>query len=191
MSAEVYSQRRDAVRGRALLATALLLVGVSILAALMVQSRGGQVLNQRTHPSGWEMSFRPPRGFGQMQSGFGSGGSELHFLGRTEEGGPVQLVVARVPEREQTPEAVAASISSDIAMQQFCNASLPGPEKEAGALGPVPGVQVKDLSCAVVARAARVSPSAVYLATMFAVDGRLDDAAYGRFEAVCQSFQRE
>lgn len=191
MSAEVYSQRRDAVRGRALLAAALLLVAAAILASMMVRSRSGQVLQTRLHPTGWEMSFQPPRGFILMESNLGPGNTDRHYLGRTRQGQPIQLLLARVPEREETPESVASSIRADIALQQFQDKSLPGPSTEMSMLGPVKGVQIKDLSGSVVVRAARVSPSTIFLATMFVIDGALDESAYGTFEAVCESFQRE
>ena len=174
---------------RTLAATAVLLIAVSSLAATMTWHRTFDALGIRVQPSGWALSFRPPRGFREVQAEGGAASESRHFLGLTRAGTAVVFVVWRLDDTryDSARQAGAAVLRS----------AVQGPVSEEPAslawtkapLGPLAGTEVRVPELAMALRAAAATDGIAYAVTLHILDGQVNDRVYKLFDLACRSIE--
>lgn len=133
----VVVREQAAHKGRAILASTLLLGLTIALAAVLISRRTATRLGERMAPAGWPISFRPPAGWTQLRR-------EDHYREFVDLGNrrnPSQFVIGWEPNPSNRPPAErAGQLMAEHLMQVF-SLVRPSPAEHA-ALGPLPGARV-------------------------------------------------
>ena len=174
---------------RTLAASAALLIAVSSLAATMTWHRTFDALGVRVQPSGWALSFRPPRGYREIAPESDAMPQSRHFLGLTRTGTPVVFVVWRLDDTRYDSARQAGVAVLRSAVQGSLSDrpdSLTWTKKP---LGPLGGAEARLPELATTVRAAAAADGIAYAVTLHILDGQLNDRVYQLFDLTCRSIE--
>jgi len=112
MPVEVYSTVKPASTRRAWVSSALLLVLAGALAASVTRHEAGPgIFGERIEPKGWEISFRPPSIFNEVDSAPGEFSSTYRYQLVADDGDAVELIFWRLPaENAATPLTICGTV---------------------------------------------------------------------------------
>lgn len=183
----LYGGEKPAVPRRTWVASVLLLVLTSALAWAMTKSRSGETLGPRLEPTGWSISFRPPRRFPVGEFGPTKLGTAYRFYRRTPEGGLAVLAVFRLEGTGISDARVVCervlSAHTRLPTLMISASRLTRFDRK---LGPLDAVEIWDPQLAVVVRAAVLAGREAY-AVSLRVEGRIDQCSYSLFQLICAS----
>ena len=187
MPAEVYSATKPPAPYRAWLIASFLLLLASALAGEMVQRGSGSwTAGSLIQPQGWEMAFRPPAQFEEVDPDSQQFGTTYVFRHRGSDGRLVELTFWRL----RAGDASAVKVARTILEQSRSWFSLllrPSPIKTVGRMGNRDALEVVDPAIPMVLRTL-VSESGWAYAVAIRVEGApLDKPIYALFDMTCRS----
>jgi hypothetical protein len=189
MVIEVHTREKPAIPHRTWVFAVMSLVLASLLAGVMSRTRGGDPLGQRIEPTGWLISFRPPRWSGAWEFGATLFGPAFRFHSPTAEGGVATLVVYRI----EGPEVGAAAVCDRILRADLGLRPKPvGWARFRGLdtqLGPFRAVEMFDPIVNRVVRAAEFGSAGVYAVSLKVQDGQIQPQMYHVFDQTCSSIE--
>jgi hypothetical protein len=190
MIVELYNATKPASAPRALISSLLLLALACVLAAIMSWTRAGEPLSVRIEPTGWPISFRPPKGFTPGDLVGTPLGELIPLRGMTTGGSRARLVILKLdPDMADHPAPLSTELALGYAFKEPLDdlASLPAPER--APLGPFDGMETLVEPLSTVARVA--SPGAgVGYAVALSVNGEpIDEDLLRLFDLTCRSIK--
>ncbi len=193
MLIEVQSGVQQAAPGRALKSTIILFSLACGLAIGMVWGRTGAMLDLRVAPSGWGLSFQPPRGWGAFHIPDRPGVRIRHFRGLLRDQVPAFLTLHLI---EIDPEMDLASLAVDIEDQiraQHDIDRFPSEYvRQSALLGSRDAVQIVNTMLPIEIRAARLENGHALVVSLFVHQSHLEPSVRRLFDLTCRSveFQR-
>lgn len=189
MAIQVYSIERPAVPRRALIASILLLLLASCLAAAMTWARSSDAPGSRIEPEGWSMSFRPPRRF-DGTFGLTTLGPAYQFDGSARPEGVAILVVYRL---EGTSAHGARDVCECVLGAHFGLGITPVERAHFAwfdrKLGPLDAVEVWEPVTDVLVRAVVLEHGDAYALSVAVRGGRISPETYRLFDQTCSSIE--
>ena len=189
MAIQVYSIEKPAVQRRALIASILLLLLASCLAAAMTWARSSDAPGPRVEPEGWSISFRPPRRFNGT-FGLTTLGPAYQFDGSARPEGVAILVVYRLGRRSADG---ARDVCERVLGAHFGpNLHPVGTARFAWfdrRLGPLDAVEIWEPLMDVLVRAAVPERGDAYALSVAVRGGRISPETYRLFDQTCRSIE--
>lgn len=187
MSAEVYSATKPPAPYRAWVIAGFLLLLASALAGDMVQRGSGSwTAGSLIQPQGWEMSFRPPAQFDEVDSAPQHFGNTYVFQHRRADGPLVELIFWRL----RAGDAPAIQVARTILEKSKSWFSLllgPSPNRTVGPLGNRDALEVLDPAIPMVLRALVLEGGWAYAVSIRVEGGPIDEGLYALFDMTCRS----
>jgi len=187
MPGEVYSTTKPAVPYRAWIAAICLLVLASALAADLVRRGAGSwSAGDLIQPQGWEMVFRPPAQFREVEADPERFGSVYVFRHTDREQRMLELTFWRTRADDMSAGQVARLILDQLKAKSWISLFLgPPPTRSAGRMGDREAVEFLDPP--ILLRALVLESGWSYAVTLRVEDGLLDESLYAIFEMTCRS----
>jgi len=188
MSAEVYSATRPPAPYRAWIIASLLLLIASALAGDMVQRGTGLwTAGSLVHPQGWEMAFRPPAQFREVDSDPRFFSSTYVFEHRGQDGRNVRITFWRL--RAGDASAVRGTGTILETSRSWLSMLLgPPPTSSVGFLGNQNALEVLDPAIPQIVLRTLVSKSGWAYSVAMRVEGSpIDQPIYALFDRTCRS----
>lgn len=192
MPAEVYSATKPSVPYRAWLIAAFLLLVASVLAGDMVQRGSGSwKAGELTQPEGWEMSFRPPAQFKEVDPEPQQFESTYVYEHRSAAGVRIRLTFWRMRVGNASAYDVARVII-ESSRSWFSLVLGPAPTKAAGKLGKRDALEILDPAVPLVLRTLVWESGWAYAVSLRVEGGPMDAGLYALFDMTCRGvrFQR-
>ena len=190
MVVELYNATKPGSARRALISSILLLGLAGILAARMSWTRTREPLAVRIEPTGWQISFRPPKRFTPGPLVNTQFGVLIPLHGRTATGADARLAVVRLDlSGADNPSTVSAELALGFAFLQPFDVQPSIPQSVRAPLGPFAGMETLVEPLSTVARVAKASDAVGY-AVALSVDGEpIDEDLYHLFDLTCRSIR--
>ncbi|MFY4729984.1 hypothetical protein [Nitrospira sp. BLG_2] len=187
MPAEVYSTIKSAVPYRAWLIASFLLLLASALAGDMVyRGSGSWTAGNLVQPQGWEMAFRPPSQFEEVDPDPKQFGTTYLFRYRDHYGRLIELTYWRL----RAGDASAVKVARVILEQSKSWFSLllgPSPTRTVGRLGTRDALEVVDPAIPMILRALVSESEWAYAVAIRVEGGPIDKSIYTLFDLTCRS----
>jgi|CXWL01.1.fsa_nt_gi hypothetical protein len=187
MPAEVYSATKPPAPYRAWLIASFLLLLASALAGKMVQRGSGEwTAGSLIQPQGWEMAFRPPAQFDEVDPDPQQFGSTYVFQHR----GPDERLVELTFWRLRAGDASAVNVARSILEKSKSWFSLllgPSPTRTVGRLGNRDALEVLDPTIPMILRTLVSESGWAYSVAVRVEGGPIDKPIYALFEMTCRS----
>ena len=189
MPAEVYSVTKPAAPYRAWLIASLLLLLASALAGDMVQRGAGLwTAGGLIRPQGWEMAFRPPAQFEEVDSDPQHFSATYVFQHRDKDGRLVELTFWRL-RADDAPATKVARTIMERSKSWFSLLLGPPPTKTVGRLGNRDALEVLDAAIPMVLRTLISESGWSYSVSLRVEGGLIDENLYALFDMTCRSVQ--
>lgn len=187
MVIEAYSTTKPSLPYRGLLSAALLLLVTTGLAGGLTYRRNTAWSLDRIQPSGWDLSFRLPKGF--VATSQSREGNVLRFQ-HTEDGATSELSFWRLETNPGMTEVrIAERVLRDGEGFFSFNILGPPPERSIEKMGSRPAIELRESSIPMVVRAITLKNGRSY-AVALRLPGRVDDAEpYHVFDRACRSIE--
>ena len=187
MPAEVYSTTKPPAPYRAWLIASFLLLLASVLAGDLVhRGSGSWTAGDRIQPQGWEMSFRPPAQFEEVDPNPERFGATYLFRHRGSDGRQVELTFWRLRADEASAATVARTII-EKSKSWFSMLLGPPPTKAVGRLGDRDALEVLDPAIPMILRTLVWESGWAYAVSIRAEGGPIDEGLYALFDMTCRS----
>lgn len=187
MPAEIYSAIKPAVSYRAWLISAFLLIVASALAGNMVQRGAGSWrAGDLVQPEGWEMSFRAPAQFIEIDPDPRQFGYTYIFEHRPSAGPRVLLTFWRIRAGDTSASNVAKAII-ESSRSWFSLVFGPAPTKAVGRLGSRDALEILDPAVPLVLRTLVWDSGWAYAVSLRVEGGPIDPGLYALFDMTCRS----
>ncbi len=189
MPAEVYSAIKPAAAYRSWVISLFLLLLASALAGDMAtRGSGGWRAGDLIKPEGWEMIFRAPAQFEEINPDPQRFGATYVFEHRDANGILIQLTFWRMRAEGATAFKVARTILEE-SRSWFSLFLGPPPTKSVGRLGNRDALEVLDPAVPLVLRALVWESGWAYAVSLRVEGAPIDEKLYALFEMTCQSVQ--
>jgi len=187
MPAEVYSTTRPASPGRAWLVALVLLAAAAALAGDLVQRGAGTWrAGGLIQPEGWEMAFRHPAQFEEVDPQPDQFNSTYVYQYRQRDSSVIELKFWRL----QARDATAITIAHQIQEKSKTWIGLlfgPAPTRAVGRLGDRDALEVVDPAISMALRTLVWESGWAYAVSIRVEGGPIDEKIYALFDMTCQS----
>ncbi len=190
MTIEIHGGYKPSFVWRARIVPVILLFVTLALAGHMTWDRTHDRLGARVRPAGWELSFRPPRGFAERPPVAGQTPNVYHLWGSTRRRAAVILVIRRLTDMADVPaDMLAETILEKDTLIKTSDGHLSSFEQTQEPIGPFAGTQILAAHVGTVVRAG-ISPDGVaYALTLHFPNHQIDDGTYLLFQQMCRSVE--
>lgn len=187
MPAEVYSTTKPAAPFRTWIVSLSLLIVASALAADLVhRGSGSWTAGDLIQPEGWDLAFRPPAQFVEVDTHPELFGSVYVFQFTDRLGRLIELSIWR----QKVEGASAAKLARFILEKSKSWFGLllgPPPTRTVGRLGDRDAMEIHDPSIPLVLRVVALESGWGYAVSFRIEGGPIDEALYGLFDMTCRS----
>lgn len=187
MPAEVYSSIKPAVPFRTWLVSFSLLILASALAADLVHRGSGTwTAGDLIQPDGWDLAFRPPAQFVEVDAHPRLFGSVYVFQNTDRSGRLIELSIWR----QKVDGGSAAKLARFILEKSKSWFGLllgPPPTRTVGRLGDRDALEIHDPAIPLVLRAVALDNGLGYAVSLRVEGGPIDEPLYGLFDMACRS----
>lgn len=187
MPAEVYVSTKPASAARAWLVALLILTVATTLAGVFVQrSSGSWRAGDLIQPNAWEMAFRPPAQFHEVDPEPDQFSSTYAYRWAQRDGRTLHLMYWRMPAGEASAAVIARRFLERY--RAWIHRILgPAPTQTVGRLGRLDALEVLDPAIPLVLRTIVGDSGWAYGVSLRVEGGPIDQKIYTLFEMICQS----
>ncbi len=190
MSAELYNAVKPGSAGRSLVCAIVLLGGALALAASFSRARGREILADRIGVPEWNLSFRPPKRFVQLDAVRSLGGRVLPFYSVIKSGGRAILAIRRFPLNPgDDPVSVCRRLLRDQTEQAATAVPTMPLVPSIAPLGAFQGVELMASNQSALVRVAFLDESIGLAMELYVEGSAIDDSLRDAFDRACRSIE--